>query len=77
MIKWLVNRVVCKKLNELLDAHRGRVDEAKQTINLWIKRLQRVLECLQSIVQKLDDGKIDDSEIDESVNLIKTIIKAW
>lgn len=77
MIKWIVNRVVCKKLNQLLDTHRERVEEAKQTISLWIKRLQRALECLQDTMHKLDDGKIDDNDIAETISSIQTIIKEW
>ena len=77
MIKWMTKKYLVGKLNDLLADYKGNVDKASSTITLWISRLEKILACLKSILAKLDDGKIDSAEIDDTVEDVEAVIKAW
>ena len=51
--------------------------KVKNTIDTWVGRLQKVLDCLKNILSKLDDNKLDSEEIDDSVAEIQKVVKSW
>ena len=51
--------------------------KTKNTIDTWVGRLQRILDCLKNILAKLDDNKLDSEEIDDSVAEIQKVVKSW
>ena len=55
----------------------GVFTKTKNTIDTWVGRLQKILDCLKSILSKLDDNKLDSQEIDDSVAEIEKVVKAW
>ena len=77
MIEWLVKKVICGKVNDLLRKHKGNVDAAKDTIKKWILRIQRIMACLESLLAKLDDGEITSDEIKQATEDVTTLIKEW
>lgn len=77
MIKWLVKKYVVGKVNDLLEEHKEDVSKVTQIIEVWVKRLQSVIESLNKINARVADGKVDASEIDDSVKDIEEIIKGW
>ena len=77
MIKWFAKKYILGKVNDLLEVNQGNVTKVKNTIDTWIGRLQKVLDCLKNILSKLDDNKLDSEEIDDSVAEIQKVVKLW
>lgn len=76
-MKWLVKRVILGKVNDLLEVNQTNVVKVKNTIDTWVGRLQKILDCLKKILSKLDDNKLDSEEIDDSVAEIEKVVKSW
>ena len=77
MIKWFAKKYILGKVNDLLEVNQDNVVKVKNTIDTWIGRLQKVLDCLKNILSKLDDNKLDSEEIDDSVAEIEKVVKTW
>lgn len=77
MIKWICKKVILSKLNEALDLYKDDVSKVKTIIQVWIARLEKIISCFKSLLAKLDDGKIDGDEIDQTVAEIEIVVKAW
>ena len=77
MLKWAIKKYIVGKVNDLLDQYKGDVDKVKDTLQVWIARLEKILSCFKSMLAKLDDGKIDADEIDQTVAEVETVVKEW
>lgn len=77
MCAWIVKKVIMGKVNDLLEEYKGDVSKVKDTLQLWIARLEKILSCFKSLLTKLDDCKIDDEEIDETAAEVENLIKEW
>ena len=77
MCKWIVQKVIVGKINDLLDQYKGGVDTVKDTLQVWIARLEKILSCFRSLLDKLEDNKIDGEEIDQTVAEVEEVIKSW
>ena len=77
MIKWAIKKYLIGKVNEILEVNSTNVTKTKHTLDTWIGRLSRILDCLKSILAKLDDNKLDSQEIDDSVAEIEKVVKQW
>ena len=77
MVKWAIKKYVVGKVNDILEVNQTNVTKTKNTIDTWVGRLQKILDCLKSILSKLDDNKLDSQEIDDSVAEIEKVVKAW
>jgi hypothetical protein len=67
MIKWFAKKYILGKVNDLLEVNQDNVTKVKNTIDTWVGRLQKILDCLKNILSKLHDNKLDSEEIDDSV----------
>ena len=76
-MKWLAKKVILSKLNGLLDRHKDDVAETKDTLKTWVSRLEKILGCFRGLLEKLDDGKIDADEIDQTVAAVETVVAEW
>lgn len=77
MIEWIVKKVVCSKVNDLLTQYKDDVKSVKNTLNVWIVRIKAILQCLESMLKKLDDNELSPDEVKETTEEIKTLIKEW
>ncbi len=77
MIKWAVKKFLLRQMNKVLDQYKDNTTKVQNALDTWIGRLQRILACLKNILAKLDDGRIDDVEMDESVVEIENVVKQW
>lgn len=81
MIKTIVMKLAKKYVlgvvNDLLMEYKEDVNKVTTTLNLWIERLEKIANLLRRIGARVDDGKIDDEEIEVSVNEISDVIKGW
>ena len=77
MVKWFAKMYILGKVNDLLEVNQDNVVKVKNTIDTWVGRLQKILDCLKNILSKLDDNKLDSEEIDDSVAEIQKVVKQW
>jgi len=77
MIKFFAKKYVIGIVNDLLIEHKENVDKMKDTLNVWISRIDKVLFALRSMLTKLDDNQITDEEVEKSIEEITTTIKEW
>ena len=77
MFTWFVKKVVCGKVNDLLDEYKDNVSKVKETLQKWISRIDKILFTLRGLLSKLEDNQIDNDEIDQTVAEIEKVIKEW
>ena len=77
LIIYLGKKYVISGINDLLEKYKDNVTEISGTLELWIKRLQIVIEELKTILSRVSDGKINDDEVKDSVKEIEKIVKEW
>ena len=77
MIDWIVKRVICGKVNDLLKKYKGNVAKFRETLKSWLWRIQKVTACLESLLAKLDDGEINSDEVKQATEEVTTLIKDW
>lgn len=77
MIKWIVTKFILNAVNKLLDQHSSDVAKVKDTLTLWVKRLEKILGCFNGLLAKLDDNRLDDDEVDQAAAEIEIVVKEW
>ena len=76
-IIYLGKKYIISAINDTLEKYKDNVSEISSKIELWIKRLQIIIEELKNILSRVSDGKIEDKEIKDSITEIEKIIKEW
>ena len=77
MFAWIVKKVVCGKVNDLLSQYKDDVESVKSTLNVWIVRIKAILQCLENMLKKLDDNELSPDDVKDINEEIKTLIKEW
>lgn len=77
MFTWIVKKVVCGKVNDLLAQYKDDVESVKSTLNVWIVRIKAILQCLENMLKKLDDNELSPDDVKDINEEIKTLIKEW
>lgn len=77
MIKWAIKKYIMGKVNGLLERYNDNVDVVRDKLKVWIARLDKILFAFRSLLEKLDDNKIDDEEIDQTLADVEIVIKNW
>ena len=77
MFEWLVKKIICGKLNNLLDVNKDNIGKIRNILNLWIQRIEKVLGCFKSMLAKLEDNVIDTGEVQQTVDEVTKLIKEW
>ncbi len=73
----MLRKFILKKVNEILKEKKTNVESCKKIVDLWQSRVQLILDSVKSLSQKLDDGQIDDKEIESFVDELKQSIESW
>ena len=81
MIKSLVislaKKYVISTINELLEKNKSNVGYICEKINYWTTKLTVIIELLRKINARCSDGKIEDEEVDQTVDEIETLVKEF
>ena len=81
MIKSLVislaKKYIISAINDLLDKNKENVGYICEKINYWTTKLSLIIELLKKISSRCSDGKLDDNEVDKTVNEIEQIVKEF
>lgn len=73
----IAKKYIIKALEEYLENRKENLMVILCAVKSWTARLQIILDELNKISNRLEDGKIEDKEIDDSVKEIKDIIDSW
>lgn len=77
-IIYLGKKYIISAINDTLEKYKENVSEISLTLELWIKRLQIIIEELKNILNRItNDNKIEDEEIKDSIKEVEKIIKEW
>ena len=77
MFKWIAKKYIMSKVNGLLDERKADVERFRANVAKWAARLRNVLACLESALAKLDDGKLDENEIKQTVAAVQELVEEW
>lgn len=75
LIKMFAKKWAKDALNEVLKDKEKDMQKVITTTKAWTTRLEKILAALQSLLQKLDDNKITDEEIDQCISEIRKLIE--
>lgn len=77
MFEWIVKKVVCGKINDLLKRHEGGAAQTRETLKTWTERTKKTLACFESLLAKLDDNELDSDELKAAADEVTALIKGW
>lgn len=77
MFLFFVKRIILKKLNALLKEYQTDVDKVRAILDMWIGRIERLLNYLKSLMEKIDDGVLDEDEIESAIDDAKSLVREW
>lgn len=81
MIKSLVislaKKYIISSLNDLLEKNKSNVEKICVKISYLIEKLSLLIELFKKINSRCSDGKLDDKEVDQTVDEIEKIIKEF
>lgn len=72
-----VKKYLIKEINGLLEKYKDDVSKICEVIHVWTTRLAIIIDELKLISSRCSDGKIDDSEVKDSIKEIEKIVKDW
>jgi len=73
----VLRKFIIGRLNDLLEAKQEDVQKAKEMVELWNGRAQKVSQALSAILSKLDDNKLDDEELEQAVDELRRLVGEW
>ena len=73
----LAKKYVISAINELLEKNKSNVGYICEKINYWTTKLTLIIELLKKISNRCSDGKLDDEEVDKTVDEIEQIIQEF
>lgn len=76
-MKCIARKFILSQANKLLEAYKDGIDEAKSKVKTWTTRARSLADCLDSLLQKLEDGRIDEEEMKKAVEEVKQLVEKW
>ena len=73
----LAKKYIISSLNDLLEKNKENVGYICEKINYWTTKLSLIIELLKRISSRCSDGKLEDDEVDKTVEEIEQIIKEF
>lgn len=77
MAKCILRKFILKKINELLSDYDTNVTKAKQALELWSTRAQKILDCLKKMLEKLEDNQVSAEEVEQALDELKVLVQEW
>ena len=73
----LAKKYIISSLNDLLEKNKENVEKICVKISYWIEKLSLIIELLKKINARCSDGKLEDEEVDKTVDEIEQIVKEF
>lgn len=73
----LVKKLALKALNSALDERKTDVQKAARAVELWTQRAKAVCTALESLSEKVSDGKVTQEEAEAAAAEIRALLESW
>ena len=73
----LVRKLALKALNSALDERKTDVQKAARAVELWTRRAKAVCAALESLSEKVSDGKVTQEEAEAAAAEIRALLESW
>lgn len=66
-----------KQINNLLSKYETNILTVRNTLTSWITKLELIITIFKRTLTRLEDNKLTDEEIDDTISDIEKTIKEW
>ena len=77
MIKYIIRKWILNQINNLLSKYETNILTVRNTLTSWITKLELLITIFKRTLTRLDDNKLTDEEIDDTISDIEKTIKEW
>ena len=77
MIKYIIRKWILKQINNLLSKYETNILIVRNTLTSWITKLELIITIFKRTLTRIEDNKITDEEIDDTISDIEKTIKEW
>ena len=77
MIKYIIRKWILKQINTLLSKYETNILTVRNTLTSWITKLELIITIFKRTLTRLEDNKLTDEEIDDTISDIEKTIKEW
>ena len=77
MIKYIIRKWILKQINNLLSKYETNILTVRNTLTSWITKLELIITIFKRTLTRIEDNKLTDEEIDDTISDIENTIKEW
>ena len=77
MIKYIIRKWILKQINNLLSKYETNILIVRNTLTSWITKLELLITIFKRTLTRIEDNKLADEEIDDTISDIEKTIKEW
>ena len=77
MIKYIIRKWILKQINNLLSKYETNILTVRNTLTSWIIKLELIITIFKRTLTRIEDNKLTDEEIDDTISDIEKTIKEW
>ena len=77
MIKYIIRKWILNQVNNLLSKYETNILTVRNTLTSWITKLELIITIFKRTLTRIEDNKLTDEEIDDTISDIEKTIKEW
>ena len=77
MIKYIIRKWILKQINNLISKYETNILTVRNTLTSWITKLELLITIFKRTLTRIEDNKLTDEEIDDTISDIEKTIKEW
>lgn len=77
MIKYIIKNWILNQINNLLSKYETNILTVRNTLTSWITKLELIITILKRTLTRIEDNKLTDEEIEDTISDIEKTIKEW
>lgn len=77
MIKYIIRKWILTQINNILSKYETNILTVRNTLTSWINKLELIITIFKRTLTRIEDNKLTDEEIDDTISDIEKTIKEW
>ena len=77
MFKYIIRKWILKQINNLLSKYETNILTVRNTLTSWITKLELLITIFKRTLTRIEDNKLTDEEIDDTISDVEKTIKEW
>ena len=77
MIKYIIRKWILNQINNLLSKYETNILTVRNTLTSWITKLELIITIFKRTLTRIEDNKLTDEEIDDTISDVEKTIKEW